>query len=78
MFSEYNAAATRIQASSLKAAISALLFRKEPVRTVNAIDTMKNLVLMVDIGAGRGQLLKEFAESDRILWAERSQRIYRR
>ena len=60
MFSEYNAAATRIQASSLKATISALFPKREPVTTVNAIDTTENLVIMVDIGAGRGQLLKEF------------------
>ena len=60
MFSEFNAAGTRLQASSLKATISALFPKKEPVTTVNGIDTTENLVMMVDIGAGRGQLLKEF------------------
>lgn len=60
MFSEYNAAATRLQASSLKATISALFPKVEPVTTVNAIDATENQVMIVDVGAGRGQLLKEF------------------
>ena len=60
MFSEYNAAATRLQASSLKATLSALFPKKEPMTTDHAVDAREDLVMMVDVGAGRGQLLEEF------------------
>ena len=53
MFSAYNAAATEIQGPSLKAIILGLLLREKK------FGSDKDQVLLVDVGAGSGQILSE-------------------
>lgn len=63
MFSAYNAAATKIQEPSLKATISALFSKTE---TTTGMAQNRNMeqdpVLLVDVGAGRGQALRAVRE----------------
>ena len=56
MFSAYNAAATKIQGHSLRATVSVLFPQGEPSEGLNVLEEP---VLLVDIGAGRGQVLRE-------------------
>lgn len=58
MFSAYNAAATKIKEPSLKATISALFSKTETTPEMARNRKMEQEpVLLVDVGAGRGQAL---------------------
>ena len=57
VFSAYNAASTKRRGPVLRAAISALLSAKGPIAPTEDAQTKGDQVLLVDVGAGRGQVL---------------------
>lgn len=56
-FSAYNAASTKRRGPVLRAAISALLSAKGPATPCEGAQFEEDRVLLVDVGAGRGQVL---------------------
>ena len=59
VFSAYNAASTKRRGPVLRAAISALLSVKDPVTPSERAQPKEDQVLLVDVGAGRGQVLAD-------------------
>lgn len=60
IFGDYNAAATEIQGRSLQLTISSL-FPAEDMDDIEGLyKARKDRVLLVDVGAGRGQALRDF------------------
>ena len=59
MFSAYMAAATKIRGRSLQNTISSLFPKEDPDQASREVTIMKDRVLLVDVGAGRGQALRD-------------------
>ena len=56
-FSTYNAASTKRRGPVLRATLSALLSAKEPATSSERASIEDSRILLVDLGAGRGQIL---------------------
>lgn len=59
VFSAYNTAATKIQGRSLQATISALFPKMQSEVPTGEAGLEEDQVLLVDVGAGRGQALRD-------------------
>ncbi|KAK4696371.1 hypothetical protein P7C71_g1528, partial [Lecanoromycetidae sp. Uapishka_2] len=59
VFSAYNTAATKIQGRSLQATISALFPNEKSKISIEESRIEEDQILLVDVGAGRGQALKD-------------------
>ena len=58
VFADYNAASMRLQEPYLKPTINALLPKITPAERVAGNKLAQDVVLLVDVGAGRGQALR--------------------